>query len=53
MSEKFGRNEMIGVDLIKENNGEKKFAVESYLHHQGLKFADRFDEYSSKTYQST
>ncbi len=43
MSQKFGRHQMEGVDVLSDDKSEKKFAVESYLHHQGLKFVDRFD----------
>ena len=39
MEEKFGRNQM---KLSVEEEGQQ-FAVESYLHHQGLRFVDRFD----------
>jgi homoserine O-acetyltransferase len=39
MEEKFGRNKM----NLSAEEAEKQFAVESYLHHQGLRFVDRFD----------
>ena len=39
MEEKFGRNQM----KLSVEEEEQQFAVESYLHHQGLRFVDRFD----------
>jgi homoserine O-acetyltransferase len=39
MEERFGRNQM----KLSVEEEEQQFAVESYLHHQGLRFVDRFD----------
>ncbi len=41
MHEKFGRNfQRQGMQAVK---GSSEFMVESYLHHQGIKFVERFD----------